>query len=140
MLINSPGNIGNISGVKKKPKIGGGNSDFGAFFEADEVDSNSSISGNSAISSTSALFLLQEIDNGLTDKEGALEPKEKGEKLLEYLDNLRHDLLQGKISKSNLQEIEKVVATKNKEFIDPRIGEILAEIEIRAAVELAKYQ
>ena len=61
-----------------------------------------------------------------------------GNKLLDYLDELRHDLLMGRINAQTAEKIIKEIKENSHAAIDPRLKEIINDIELRAAVELAK--
>ena len=65
---------------------------------------------------------------------------DRAELLLDKLDQLRHGLLLGKISGRQLTDLMNSVRLRQDQFVDPRIREVLNEIELRAAVELAKLQ
>ena len=62
------------------------------------------------------------------------------EKLLDQLDELRHALLAGSISPAQLRELQDFVHLERVRMTDPQLAEVLDEIELRASVELAKYQ
>jgi len=61
-----------------------------------------------------------------------------GEDLLEELDELRHGLLIGSFPEEKLNRILAMVKSQKARLADPRLKEIVGEIELRAAVELAK--
>jgi hypothetical protein len=58
---------------------------------------------------------------------------------LNKLDDLRLDLLTGGLSKNKLLRLSEVVNSRRPEIEDPRLNEILDEIDLRAQVELAKF-
>ena len=58
--------------------------------------------------------------------------------LLEKLEEIRDGLLDGHISKEKLIEISRMVKENKPVSQDPALQEILAEIELRVEVELAK--
>lgn len=47
-------------------------------------------------------------------------------------------LLVGHVSKERLQDLLAMVRQRQEQFTDPRLGQVLADIELRAEVELAK--
>ena len=63
---------------------------------------------------------------------------ERGKSLLEKLEEIRDGLLIGSISKERLLEISRYVKEHHFTSDDPRLEEIIAEIELRVEVELAK--
>ena len=64
--------------------------------------------------------------------------RQHGEQILEQLEELRHGLLLGEVSKDRLLDLAKLVRSKREQADDPRLAEALDEIELRAQVEIAK--
>lgn len=62
----------------------------------------------------------------------------RGTDLLDRLDDLRLALLAGRVSPARLKALADALSTGKSGSNDPRLDEIIAEIELRAAVELAK--
>ena len=66
--------------------------------------------------------------------------QKRGHKLLDRLDGLRHALLSGQLTTAQLEELVAALAIEKSEIDDPRLKELLDDIDLRAQVELAKYQ
>jgi hypothetical protein len=64
--------------------------------------------------------------------------KERGGLMLDHLEEIRMGLLLGTIPMAKLEQLAQLVRAKREQIDDPRLLEILDEIELRAAVELAK--
>ncbi|MGZ9033388.1 MAG: flagellar assembly protein FliX [Rhodospirillales bacterium] len=64
----------------------------------------------------------------------------RGDDLLDRLDDLRLTLLTGAVPPSRLSALADALAARRQESRDPRLDAIIAEIELRAAVELAKFE
>lgn len=62
----------------------------------------------------------------------------RGHDLLEGLDTLKAALLTGRVSVVQLERLKTMLASRRETTDDPRLDEVLAHIELRAAVELAK--
>lgn len=62
----------------------------------------------------------------------------RGHDLLDGLDRLKAALLSGRVQISELEEIKANLAMRRESTDDPRLDDVLAHIELRAAVELAK--
>ena len=92
-------------------------------------------SGN--IAATDALLAAQMVE-GDEKKEQKKKQLERGEGLLSRLEEIRDALLQGTISKERLAEIARFVRERQIKGEDERLNEVLAEIELRVEVELAK--
>ena len=62
----------------------------------------------------------------------------RGNQLLEKLEDIRDGLLAGYISTDKLIEISRMIKEPQFASSDPKLQEIMAEIELRVEVELAK--
>lgn len=87
------------------------------------------------MSSVDGLFLLQELPDALAERRRAVK---RAGSLLDRLDELRLALLTGNLPMSQIAELQQVVASTRGTLDDPRLLEVLDEIELRARVELAK--
>lgn len=96
------------------------------------------LSGTSASAAVSTILALQgaEAEEGDAAKSRA---KSRAEELLRKLDMLRLDLLTGAIPRDHLIGLAQAVKTVRDNVMDPQLNEILDEIDLRAQIELAKY-
>lgn len=62
----------------------------------------------------------------------------RGHDLLDGLDRLKAALLTGQVQVSELERLKAMLSARREVTDDPRLDEVLAHIELRAAVELAK--
>jgi len=85
----------------------------------------------SAPSATNSLFVLQEIDERVV-------AKKHGDKILQLLDGLRISLLSGDMPDYQLKSLQQYLTKYQTRLTDPKLSEILAQIEQRAHIELAK--
>lgn len=117
-------------GLKKKggSVSGAGFSDFMSG-DVDEVD------GAVPAMPLSSLAMLNEVEDATESPKKAVE---RGHDMLDELEKVRDGLLFGGISVSRLENIQKLIAKKEGMVDDPQLAEVMEEIEIRAAVELAK--
>jgi len=83
------------------------------------------------------LLSLQEVPARTEKRRGPAE--ERGGRILDRLDELRLALLAGTLSRPALLDLARSVAGERGRIDDPRLGQVLDEIELRARVELAKY-
>lgn len=84
-----------------------------------------------AIQSNTHLLSLQEIN----EKQLA---KERGEKILNLLSQFRNDLLNSNFDPEQLLNLKQYLKSYSSSISDPKLAEVLAEIEQRANIELAK--
>ncbi len=133
--IDGPSSSRPTTSVRRTSKAGGtSSSSFSSHLE--ETDEASGVHSTSALNSISGVLDLQEVDDALAR---AARGKLRAEDLLEKLDDLRLDLLSGALSKTKLQRLAEVVNSRRTEVSDPKLSEILDEIDLRAQVELAKF-
>jgi hypothetical protein len=84
-----------------------------------------------------AMLALQGVEDPLSRRRKALR---RGHKLLDTLDGLRLAVLDGTVSLGHLSRLSLLVAEAREDVDDPALESALAEIDVRAAVELAKLQ
>ena len=88
-----------------------------------------------SISTMDALLALQEIEDPTERKKRAVA---KGRKALDLLDKLKVSLLDGSVDQSTLARLKVAAEGLTDESGDPGLDEVLREIDLRVAVELAK--
>jgi hypothetical protein len=64
--------------------------------------------------------------------------QERGNMMLDQLEEIRLGLLMGTIPMAKLEQLAQLVRAKREQIDDPQLIAILDDIELRAAVELAK--
>ena len=103
-----------------------------------EADSVSQISDVGGITTVGSILAAQEVDNDGAQR--ARQQLEKyGEDILDRLDEIKQDLLIGAISRERLANLAQALRMKKSTTNDPALISIIDDIELRAAVELAKY-
>ena len=91
--------------------------------------------GISTVPGLDTLLALQSVDMaGERRRKGTA----RGRRLLDLLDQVKLGVLDGTLSPATLQSLSQAVAEAREETGDPALDAILAEIELRAEVELAK--
>ncbi|MBL0319464.1 MAG: flagellar assembly protein FliX [Alphaproteobacteria bacterium] len=84
------------------------------------------------------LLALQEI---APDERGAKrEAVDHGQQLLEKLEAVRLALLNGHLTLGQIKELQALLNRTHLAFQDPELESIIADIELRAAVEVAKFE
>jgi hypothetical protein len=92
---------------------------------------------SSPLTALDSLIALQEVPDSIT---GRARAAKRGRDILDLLDDVRDGLLQGGISRTTLQRLLQLVNVKREDFVDPGLSALLDDIDLRARVELAKYQ
>lgn len=136
MRVGGPGRPTAASGGKNKNVSAKSGEKFSLAEDATEAANSAGVSTASPIGSVDALVALQGVDDAT---EGNRKAMEKGEDLLEKLEEIRDGLLIGTISADRLLKLKETLASYNLSGADPKLAEIVRDIEVRAAVELAKF-
>ena len=100
-------------------------------------DGVESVQAASAVGVSSVLLGAQEISEEEIRRKKAIK---KGRFTLDALEGLRDALLMGALPISTLRNLEKIIAEERETTQNPALNAILDEIELRAAVELAKLE
>lgn len=115
-----------------------GSTKSGSFSKAlsgSQALASGSVSGSGAPGPVDALLALQEVAN---EPNRRTQARKRGEELLDRLEELRMALLDGRLSLDMLERLGDLVTLHRGKVDDPRLDQVLDEIELRAAVELAK--
>jgi hypothetical protein len=134
--IEGPGGIRSAQPLRRAGKSEKSSSGFSQHLQEDGHASVTGVSGLGAVSSISALIGIQEVDDAT---QRSAKGKKRGMLLLDQLEELRLALLSGMLSKDQLLRLSALVKSERERVDDPRLSEILEDIDLRARVELAKY-
>jgi hypothetical protein len=83
------------------------------------------------------VLAAQEVPGAL-DGRSRKQTVDRGEMILDRLDQLRIRLIDGAMPKAELVELAQLVRARRRASDDPRLTAIIEEIELRAEVEIAK--
>jgi len=121
--------------IKRTAKSGGAS---GSSFanHLDETSESSNASGVSGTSAIAGVLGVQEVDDATAH---ASKGKLRAQDILDRLDSLRVEILSGTISRERLLNLARLVNSQRATVTDPRLAELLDEVDLRAQVELAKY-
>lgn len=136
-------NVGNVNKssndvtASKTKKTTGGASFSSYLQETMSKEDKASLTAASGVSSSDTLLAIQMAGD---DEEQEIRKKllKRGKNLIEKLEEIRDGLLLGSISRESLINISRMVKERRYESADPRLKEIMDEIELRVEVELAK--
>lgn len=135
MKVEGSGKLRGSSSVRRTGKSEGAS---GASFSKQLVGETSGAQGVHAagpLASISGVLALQEVDDAA---ERESRGKMRAEEMLDKLEEIQHGLLSGSLSAQKLMDLSKVVQSRRVHVDDPRLAEILDQIDLRAQVELAK--
>ena len=137
MKINGFGQIEPSTSTTRRKNVSGTGSfaELLGAAEAAETSSSVPVTDIAATAALNNLLALQEISEEDIKRKKLIQ---RGNSLLESLELLRQQLLIGTLPPQILLDISRQMAVYKENTQDPKINEIIEEIELRAAVELAK--
>lgn len=132
MRITGLGQTTSVSGAgrKKTPTAGG----FSAALEMEETTAAPATLNAIPVTSL-GLLALQEAPTATVSRSKGVA---RAEELLDQLNEIRRGMLAGMLPAGQLQSLLTSVRDRKLTTDDPRLNGLLEEIELRAAVELAK--
>ena len=102
---------------------------------ADTPEPAASPAGAGPVNALNALLAVQEVGDST---EGRARARRRAESLLDKLEELRLAIMLGEVPLDHLEQLSAQLAQRQETVGDPKLAQIINEIEIRAAVELAK--
>lgn len=136
MKISGYGGISAAGGSKKAGKAASGTS-FADILAASEAGGTAATSDIAATAAVNNMLALQEISEEDVRRRKLVQ---QGHNLLDVLEKLRRQLLTGTLPAPLLQELARNIAMKKQTVMDPQLMALMEDIELRAAVELAKLE
>jgi hypothetical protein len=106
-------------------------------FSAAGTDSAEAVESPAPVGAMESILAVQEVPDALDGRSKGILLR-YGDELLVRLDEIRLAILSGTISKDRLAGLAQMLREKRQSCEDPRLNEILDEIELRAEVEIAK--
>jgi hypothetical protein len=139
MRINEYSPIKSAAELRRRAKAGstGSFADVLDALAGAETGASGQISDIAAATDVGTMLALQEISDEEVARRQLLR---KGEALVDKLEVLRRQLLEGRIPASTLRSLQQELAHQRQSVADPKLMELLDDIELRAAVELAKLE
>lgn len=125
-----PAGVGVRRGVERSP----GSAGFAERIGGRPVGA-AATAGLAPLTSLAGILAVQEVDEPLTGRRRA---RQRGDQLLDALDELKLALLDGKLPPAKLRALQSLASAQRGRADDPALQAVLDEIELRTAVELAK--
>ena len=133
MEIKGPGRV-ETAAIRRKAQTGG---TAGGFSVGGGETHAQIVAGPGPIAALDSILMLQGMEDSTNGRSKGLA---HGEQLLDLLDSVRDGLLAGGIPRSTLNKLAVAVTRRHDLFADPRLQDVLDQIELRAHVELAKLE
>ena len=124
-----------VSNVKRSGDSKGTSGEFGRLLSTNSEAAT--VSGPAAAAPVDSLLAVQEVDD--QGGGGSAKARQRAELMLERLEEIRTGLLLGAIPRSQLVDLARAAQETRENFVDPALGDVLDDIELRARVELAKF-
>lgn len=105
---------------------------------ASEVSENAAVTGMNGVSGVEAIFLAQSVGDAASQESKKRRAVERGENILDKLEEVRDGLLNGSIKKDKLIALAQMLRDRREDGLDEKLNALLDEIEQRAEIELAK--
>lgn len=102
---------------------------------AGRADRAPGVSPGAPLAALDGVLALQEVGDAPSDRRRSVA---RGHDLLDELENLRLAMIEGWLSESALRRLSELIDTGNGAVADERLEGVLRDIEVRAAVEIAK--
>ena len=138
MKVEGPKKSQSSSKTSKKSSTSADSTDFSQYINKGSSES-ASVSTNNAISKVDALLAVQAAEDP-TERAARRKMKERGDKILDNLEKIRLRMLGGNLTVGDMIDVADVIASHREKIQDPRLTDIMDEIDLRAQVELAKMQ
>ncbi|MBL8832188.1 MAG: flagellar assembly protein FliX [Rhodospirillales bacterium] len=137
MKIGETGGPRSVGGTRSTGRaVGAKGSDFAKLLD-DAGKGTDAVGAAAPAHAVGAILGAQEVEDS-TQSPGNGRARQRASDMLDKLDALRAGLLAGTMSRGALMDLAQMVRARPEAGTDPRLREILGEIELRAAVELAK--
>lgn len=138
MKVSDVGSSKTTSGADRKKKTGGKGSEFAEQLkQAATVAEQAAPTEAPAVNAVDSILAIQQAPDAMEERSRGL-VRDYGDKLLDSLELLRLDILNGAVPKDKLVGIAHTMRARRQQSDDPKLNEIIDEIELRAEVEIAK--
>ncbi len=137
MKVTGPSGVGSAQGPRQARGAGGGGFQVAMPAAAAGPSQVSSVSANAGVMGVEALIALQDVGSPTERKRRAVR---RAGRILDVLDEIKVALLDGDLSSEGLDRLRRAVREERANADDPKLEAVLDEIEVRAAVEVAKLE
>ncbi|MBL8807301.1 MAG: flagellar assembly protein FliX [Rhodospirillales bacterium] len=137
MKVGETGGPRSVGGTRGTGRAGGAKgTDFAKLLE-DAGKEPDAVGGAAPAHAVGGILGAQEVEDSTNGRANS-RARQRADEMLDRLEELRRGLMAGTMSRQSLQELAQLVRARPEAGADPHMREILGEIELRAAVELAK--
>lgn len=135
--VKGPGGIAPGAPKRTAGTAGAGGANFASLLKGAEKPTGQ-VAQTAPVAALDAMLAIQAVDEQGGGRQNRQRAFRRGSSLLEKLDEIRHGLLEGRMPASRLQALAQALRNEKMAIEDPQLAEVVAEIELRCEVELAK--
>jgi len=138
MKINGPNGTGS-TGAPRTGRLGGSGSGFRLpdTGGAETASPTAGVGRTMGVMGVDALLALQDVGGPL---EGRRRSVRRASRILDVLDEIKLALIDGRLTPVQLSRLKRAMQDERSLTGDPKLESVLDEIELRAAVEIAKLE
>ncbi|MBL6958345.1 MAG: flagellar assembly protein FliX [Rhodospirillales bacterium] len=138
MKIPGVGSSKTAASAKRKKTASGKGADFAKTLRNAAVSAPPADAVEPApVGPVESVLSVQEVPDATQERSRGL-IRQYGEDILGRLEDIRHGLLIGSMPKEKLADLAQTMRAQRRQSDDPKLNEIIDEIELRAEVEIAK--
>lgn len=134
MRINRQSSLSRTASAKRSQKGARASQQF-TIEQSTARSQTSTVQGPRSLGPVDALLALQEVPDATTSTRRAVE---HAEKILDALEDMQMGLVVGSLPKGQLNRLLSLIRREKEQVSDPKLAEVIKEVELRAHVELAK--
>lgn len=134
MKVNATGAVGSPA-VQRSSRSAPGSGAF-SLDKTGEAKSTAPASSTTTIAAIDAILTLQGVPDAMTGRARAVK---RADTILDLLDQIKIGLLEGAVPQGLLARLVTLVQSQRDDFTDPELASVLDDIDLRAQVELAKF-
>lgn len=135
--VKGPGGIAPGAPKRTTGSAGAGGANFASLLKGAEKPAGQ-VAQAAPVAALDAMLAIQSVDEQGGGRQNRQRAFRRGSTLLEKLDEIRHGLLEGRMPAARLQALAQALRSEKMAIEDPQLAEVVAEIELRCEVELAK--
>ncbi|MFN4274949.1 MAG: flagellar assembly protein FliX [Ferrovibrio sp.] len=135
--VKGPGGIAPGAPKRTTSSGGAGGANFASLLKGAEKPTGQ-VAQTAPVAALDAMLAIQAVDEQGGGRQNRQRAFRRGSTLLEKLDEIRHGLLEGRMPAARLQALAQALRNEKMAIEDPQLAEVVAEIELRCEVELAK--
>ena len=140
MKVTKVGGTQETSSAKRRSKAAVDSESFADNLLKTQGSSNAiAVPDATAVAAADAVLAAQDVGDTLDDAIQRRRLTDFADNILDRLDELRLGILVGRFPKEKLADLAQRLRQKRQQSTDPRLNEIIQEVELRAEVEIAKY-